>query len=96
MMRVLELLGWPVTLGMQQRKKEKIRKKKKGGCFMPLAVQCWWSLCVLKRVVGHVSKLWEGHGWVMHAIWVQAAIVVVKTLRQHGHFGFWPSESGGM
>ena len=34
----------------------------------------------------------------MHAIWVQVAVVVVviKTLRQHGRFGFWPSESGGV
>ena len=27
--------------------------------------------------------------------WVQAAVVVVKTLRWRGRFGFWPSESGG-
>ena len=30
----------------------------------------------------------------MHAMWVQAVVVVVKTLRWCTGFGFWPSESG--
>jgi len=77
-------------------KKEKRGKTYRVINFMPLAVQCRWSLCALKRVVGRVSKLWEGRGWVMHLMWVQVAFVIVKTLRWHGRFGFWPSKSGGV
>jgi len=81
--------------------KKRMKKEKRGKTyrvinFMPLAVRRQWSLCASKRVVGCVSKSWEGHGWVMHTMWVQAAFVIIKILRQRGHFGFWPSESGGM
>ena len=91
----------PSRQGCDREKKEK-KKGKRGRKtyrvtgFMPLAVRRRWSLCALKRVVGRASKSWEGHGWVMHAMWVQAAVVVVKTLRRRGRFGFWPSESGGV
>jgi len=62
----------PVGHATEKKRKEK-RKEKRGKTyrvinFMPLAVQHWWSLCTSKRVVGRMSKSWEEHGWVMHAI----------------------------
>jgi len=88
--RVSALPGRPVPSGMRQKKR---KEKKKGGRktymvigLMPLAVRCRWSLCASKRMVGRASKSWEGHGLVMHAMWVQAVIVVVKTLRRRGRF----------
>jgi len=44
---------------------------------------------------GCMQKLWEGHGWVIHAIWVQV-VIIVKILWRHSCFGFWPGEGGGM
>ena len=32
---------------------------------------------------------------MMHAMWVQVVVIVIKTLRWRGRFSFWPSESGG-
>ena len=44
---------------------------------------------------GHAQKPWEGHGWVMQAMRVQA-VVIVETLRQRVCFGFWPGKGGGV
>jgi len=88
-------------------KKEKEKKKKHRLTeslyisFMPLAVQCQWSLCGLKGVVGcvpttgHAQKLWggRGHAQVMHAMWVQA--VVIKTSQWCSSLIFWPGKRGG-
>jgi len=56
--------GPACCIGHVTEKKRKDKKKEKRGrkayrviCFMPLAVQCQWSLCRLKKVVSCTSKL---------------------------------------
>jgi len=74
---------------------EKKRKKKQGEediLSEPIYVldatassMAAFPLCESKRVVdcmlttGHMQKPYEGHGWVMHAMWAQA-IIIVKTM----------------
>ena len=60
----------PVRHATEKKRKEKRGKIYRVINFMPLAVQCQWSLCVSKRVVGCTSKSWEEHGWVMYMMWV--------------------------
>jgi len=97
-MHISALPGQPVPLGMRQRKKE--RKKQKGediqsdqlhatGGLTPVV-----SLCIEEGGWPRIKII--GGTWVCGAHDVGAgSVVVVKTLRQRGHFGFWPSESGG-
>jgi len=42
---------------------------------------------------GCAQKLWEGHGWVMHAMRVQA-VIIVEILWWCSCFGFWLGEGG--
>jgi len=70
------------------------------GLMLP-AVRRRQSLCGSKRVVGRmpttgrVQKPWEGHGWVMYAMRVQA-VVIVETLQQRGCLSIWLGEGGGV
>ena len=84
---------------MQKRKKE--RKKQKGediqsdqlhatGGSTPVV-----SLCIKEGGWPRVKIM--GGTWVCGARDMGAGgVVVIKTLRWHGRFSFWPSESGGL
>jgi len=44
---------------------------------------------------GRMQKPWEGHGWVMYAMRVQA-VVIVETLQQRSCFSIWLGKGGGV